>query len=135
MTHCFPTLRSSELNFPRPTRIRCLSVPQKKRIGKMARQVIETRATTENIPAARMRPPEASMERRSTERPRANAGAEMDTDARRGLLEKASDLVASDRPNPALATLLTAWVLKKDKIVLTPRAGEDTLAMNIRKRK
>src|SRR3546814_8563767 len=69
-----------DCNFPRPTRIRCLSVPQKTRIGKMARQVIETRATTENIPAARMRPPEASMERRSTERPRADAGAEMDTD-------------------------------------------------------
>lgn len=61
-----------------------------------------------------------------------SAGAEMDTDARRGLLEKANDLVASDRPNLALATLLTAWALKKDKIVLTPRADEDTLAMNIR---
>lgn len=61
-----------------------------------------------------------------------DAAAEMDSDTRRGLLEKANDLVATDRPDLPLATLLSAWALKKDKVVLTPRADEDTLAMNIR---
>lgn len=60
------------------------------------------------------------------------AGDEMDTDKRRGLLERANALVTTDRPDLAVATLLSAWALKKDKIVLTPRADEDTLAMNIR---
>ncbi|PRD55034.1 ABC transporter substrate-binding protein [Phyllobacterium myrsinacearum] len=61
-----------------------------------------------------------------------SASDEMDTSTRRHLLEEANSLVASDRPELALATLLSAWAMKKDKVVLTPRADEDTLAMNIR---
>jgi peptide/nickel transport system substrate-binding protein len=48
------------------------------------------------------------------------------------LLEKANNLVATDRPDLPLAIQLSAWAVKKDKVELTPRADEDTLAMNIK---
>ncbi len=61
-----------------------------------------------------------------------DAAAAMDTDERRELLQKANDLVATDRPDLPLAIQLSAWAVKKDKVKLTPRADEDTLAMNIK---
>jgi peptide/nickel transport system substrate-binding protein len=61
-----------------------------------------------------------------------DAAAAMDADERRTLLEKANNLVATDRPDLPLAIQLSAWAVKKDKVELTPRADEDTLAMNIK---
>ncbi|MDJ1465473.1 ABC transporter substrate-binding protein [Nitratireductor sp. GZWM139] len=59
------------------------------------------------------------------------AAAEMDEGKRRELLEEANALVATDRPNLPIASIVSAWAMKKD-LSITPRSDEDTLAMNIR---
>ncbi|MEP7454144.1 ABC transporter substrate-binding protein [Phyllobacterium sp. SB3] len=59
------------------------------------------------------------------------AGVEMDTQKREQELRDANALVASDRPNLGIASVITAWGMSK-KLSIVPRSDEDTLAMNIR---
>jgi peptide/nickel transport system substrate-binding protein len=59
------------------------------------------------------------------------AGVEMDPKKREQQLKDANALVASDRPNLGIASVVTAWGLSK-KLTIVPRSDEDTLAMNIR---
>lgn len=59
------------------------------------------------------------------------AAAEMDTAKREQQLKDANALVATDRPNLSIASVITAWGLKKG-LTIVPRSDEDTLAMNIR---
>jgi peptide/nickel transport system substrate-binding protein len=60
------------------------------------------------------------------------ADVEMDEAKRRSLLEQAAALVAQDRPTLPVAGVVTAWAMRRDRVTITPRADEDTLAMNIR---
>jgi peptide/nickel transport system substrate-binding protein len=55
----------------------------------------------------------------------------MDGDRRRKDLEAANALVASDRPNLAIASIVSAWGMKKG-LNIAPRSDEDTLATDIR---
>lgn len=59
-----------------------------------------------------------------------DAGAELDTEKRRALIGQALALTATDRPNIPLATISSAWAMRKAKVSFTARADEDTLAMN-----
>ena len=61
-----------------------------------------------------------------------DAAVAMDEGKRRDLLEQANALVSTDRPNLPIASIVTAWAMKKDKVSIVPRSDEDTLAMNIR---
>lgn len=61
-----------------------------------------------------------------------DASIEMDEAKRRGLLEKANELVAKDRPRLPLVSVGSAWAMQKDKVRITPRVDEDTMAMNIK---
>jgi peptide/nickel transport system substrate-binding protein len=60
-----------------------------------------------------------------------DAGVEMDAKKREKYLMDANALVASDRPNLSIASIVSAWGMKK-AITIVPRSDEDTLAMNIR---
>ncbi|MGF9694289.1 ABC transporter substrate-binding protein [Rhizobium sp. 0TCS1.26] len=59
------------------------------------------------------------------------AAVEMDAAKREQLLKDANALVATDRPNLTIASIVSAWGMKKT-ITIVPRSDEDTLAMNIR---
>jgi peptide/nickel transport system substrate-binding protein len=59
-----------------------------------------------------------------------DAGVEMNVDKRRAMTGQALAMVASDRPNIPLITIRSAWAMRKNKLAFTPRADEDTLAMN-----
>ncbi|MDQ1194405.1 ABC transporter substrate-binding protein [Agrobacterium sp. SORGH_AS 787] len=59
------------------------------------------------------------------------AGLEMDAGKREQYLKDANAIVASDRPNLSIASIISAWGMKKT-ITIVPRSDEDTLAMNIR---
>lgn len=59
------------------------------------------------------------------------AGVEMDAGKREQYLKDANAIVASDRPNLSIASIISAWGMKKT-ITIVPRSDEDTLAMNIR---
>ena len=59
------------------------------------------------------------------------AGVEMDAAKREQYLKDANAIVASDRPNLSIASIISAWGMKK-AITIVPRSDEDTLAMNIR---
>ncbi|MCQ4160386.1 ABC transporter substrate-binding protein [Roseomonas sp. GC11] len=61
------------------------------------------------------------------------AGVEMDETKRRSLLEEAAAVVAKDRPSLPVTGIVTAWAMQKGRVIITPRADEDTLAMNIRR--
>ena len=61
-----------------------------------------------------------------------DAAVEMDEAKRRGLLEKANELVLKDRPRLPIVSVGSAWAMLKDKVKITPRVDEDTLAMNIK---
>lgn len=60
------------------------------------------------------------------------AAGEMDEVRRKDLLQQAAKLVARERPDLPLVGIITAWTMRKDKVTITPRADEDTLAMNIK---
>lgn len=61
-----------------------------------------------------------------------DAAVELDEAKRRSLLEQANELVASDRPRLPLVAVGSAWAMQKDKVKITPRVDEDTMAMNIK---
>ena len=60
------------------------------------------------------------------------AAVEMDEAKRRTLLQQAGELVAKDRPLIPLASVTSAWTLRKDRVRLVrTRIDEDTLAMDV----
>ncbi|MDO1583518.1 ABC transporter substrate-binding protein [Rhizobium oryzicola] len=59
------------------------------------------------------------------------AAVEMDSAKRDKLLQDANLLVSTDRPNLSIASVVSAWGMKKG-ITIVPRSDEDTLATNIR---
>ncbi|MBL8704526.1 MAG: ABC transporter substrate-binding protein [Rhodospirillales bacterium] len=61
-----------------------------------------------------------------------DAGVEMDEAKRRAFLEKANELVAKDRPRLPLVSVGSAWAMQKDKVTISPRVDEDTMAMDIK---
>lgn len=61
-----------------------------------------------------------------------DAAVEMNEGKRRSLLEQANALVAKDLPRLPLVAVGSAWAMHKDKVKITSRVDEDTLAMNIR---
>ncbi len=61
-----------------------------------------------------------------------DAAVELDEAKRRAFLEKANELVATDRPRLPLVAVGSAWAMQKDKVKITPRVDEDTMAMNIK---
>jgi peptide/nickel transport system substrate-binding protein len=61
-----------------------------------------------------------------------NAAVEMDDGKRRGLLEKANELVLKDRQRLPIVAVGSAWAMQKGKVKIQARVDEDTLAMNIR---
>lgn len=60
----------------------------------------------------------------------AAASFEMDDAKRKAMLEQGNRLVAAERPALPIASIITAWAMQKNKVTFTPRADEDTLAMN-----
>ncbi|MEZ2408890.1 ABC transporter substrate-binding protein [Bosea sp. RCC_152_1] len=60
------------------------------------------------------------------------ADVEMDEAKRRTLLEQAAAIAARERPSLPITGIVTAWAMRRDRVTITPRADEDTLAMNIR---
>lgn len=61
-----------------------------------------------------------------------DAAVEMDDGKRRAFLEQANALVLKDRQRLPLVSVGSAWAMQKDKVTITPRVDEDTLAMDIR---
>jgi peptide/nickel transport system substrate-binding protein len=61
-----------------------------------------------------------------------DAAVEMDEAKRRALLEKSNELVLKDRQRLPVVAVGSAWAMQKDKVKITPRVDEDTLAMNIK---
>jgi peptide/nickel transport system substrate-binding protein len=61
-----------------------------------------------------------------------DAAIEMDEGKRRALLEKAAELLLKDRQRLPIVSVGSAWAMLKDKVKITPRVDEDTLAMNIK---
>ena len=51
---------------------------------------------------------------------------------RRGLLEKANELVLMDRQRLPITAVGSAWAMQKGKVTIKSRVDEDTLAMNIK---
>lgn len=56
------------------------------------------------------------------------AGVEMDAGKREQYLKDANAIVASDRPNLSIASIISAWGMKKT-ITIVPRSDEDTLSL------
>ena len=56
----------------------------------------------------------------------------LDADTRRALFEQAMELTMADRAYISIVVLQTVWAADADKVTLTPRADEETLAYFIR---
>ncbi|MCX7327902.1 MAG: hypothetical protein NTW00_07215 [Hyphomicrobiales bacterium] len=61
-----------------------------------------------------------------------DAAIEMDEAKRRKLLEDANALLEKDRQRLPIVAVGSAWAMQKDKVTITARVDEDTLAMNIK---
>jgi len=61
-----------------------------------------------------------------------DAAVEMNEDKRRALLEQANELLVQDGSRIPVVAIASAWAMQKDKVKITPRVDEDTMAMNIR---
>jgi peptide/nickel transport system substrate-binding protein len=61
-----------------------------------------------------------------------DAAVEMDEAKRRGLLEKANELVLKDHQRLPITAVGSAWAMQKGKVTIKSRVDEDTLAMNIK---
>jgi peptide/nickel transport system substrate-binding protein len=53
---------------------------------------------------------------------------EIDADKRRALFEEAMEKIMADRAYISIVVLQTVWAGNKDKVVVTPRSDEETLA-------
>ncbi|MNL86386.1 hypothetical protein D3C87_2150680 [compost metagenome] len=56
----------------------------------------------------------------------------MDEAKRNKMLSDAAAIVAKDRPRLAITAIGSAWAMQKDKVTISPRVDEDTLAMDIK---
>ena len=61
-----------------------------------------------------------------------DAAVEMDEAKRNQRLSDAAAIVAKDRPRLPIAAVGSAWAMQKDKVTISPRVDEDTLAMDIK---
>ena len=61
-----------------------------------------------------------------------DAAVELDEAKRNDLLSQANAIVASDRPRLPIVAVGSAWAMQKDKVTISPRIDEDTLAMDIK---
>ncbi len=61
-----------------------------------------------------------------------DAAVEMDETKRNQMLSDAAAIVAKDRPRLPIAAVGSAWAMQKDKVTISPRVDEDTLAMDIK---
>lgn len=61
-----------------------------------------------------------------------DASVEMDEAKRNTMLSDAAAIVAKDRPRLAITAIGSAWAMQKDKVTISPRVDEDTLAMDIK---
>jgi peptide/nickel transport system substrate-binding protein len=48
------------------------------------------------------------------------------------MLSDAAAIIAKDRPRLPIAAVGSAWAMQKDKVTISPRVDEDTLAMDIK---
>jgi peptide/nickel transport system substrate-binding protein len=51
---------------------------------------------------------------------------------RNQMLADVSAIVAKDRPRLPITAVGSAWAMQKDKVTISPRVDEDTLAMDIK---
>ena len=61
-----------------------------------------------------------------------DAGIEMDEAKRNQMLADVATIVAKDRPRLPITAVGSAWAMQKDKVTISPRVDEDTLAMDIK---
>lgn len=61
-----------------------------------------------------------------------DASVELDEAKRNDLLSQANGIVAVDRPRIPIVAVGSAWAMQKDKVTISPRVDEDTLAMDIK---
>lgn len=61
-----------------------------------------------------------------------DASVEMDEAKRNKMLSDVAAIVAKDRPRIAVTSIGSAWAMQKDKVTISPRVDEDTLAMDIK---
>jgi peptide/nickel transport system substrate-binding protein len=61
-----------------------------------------------------------------------DAAVELDEAKRNAFLAEVNAIVAKDRPRLPIVAVGSAWAMQKDKVTITPRVDEDTLAMDIR---
>ena len=64
--------------------------------------------------------------------PAEDAGIEMNEAKRNQMLADVSAIVAKDRPRLPITAVGSAWAMQKDKVTISPRVDEDTLAMDIK---
>jgi peptide/nickel transport system substrate-binding protein len=61
-----------------------------------------------------------------------DAAVELDEAKRNAFLAEVNAIVAKDRPRLPIVAVGSAWAMQKDKVTITPRVDEDTLAMDIK---
>ncbi len=61
-----------------------------------------------------------------------DGGLELDVEKRRALLGDALAIMAAERTHIPIAIIGSAWAMRADKVSFTPRADEDTMAMNMK---
>jgi peptide/nickel transport system substrate-binding protein len=61
-----------------------------------------------------------------------DASVELDEAKRNAFLAEVNAIVAKDRPRLPIVAVGSAWAMQKDKVTITPRVDEDTLAMDIK---
>ncbi|MCU4181430.1 ABC transporter substrate-binding protein [Bosea sp. BH3] len=61
-----------------------------------------------------------------------DASIELDEAKRNSFLSEVNAIVAKERPRLPVVAVGSAWAMQKDKVTITPRVDEDTLAMDIK---
>lgn len=61
-----------------------------------------------------------------------DASVEMNETKRNQMLAEVNAIVAKDRPRLPIVVIGSAWAMQKDKVTISPRVDEDTLAMDIK---
>ena len=59
-------------------------------------------------------------------------GLELDVEKRRAMLGEAVAIMARERSHVPIAIIGSAWAMRANKVSFTPRADEDTMAMNMK---